>query len=54
VDVSAYQKQIGSLVTITGTHTESGSTVIDFTLNGHPGQVVIDPTLNEVSVEVTK
>jgi hypothetical protein len=54
VDASAYETQIRSLVTITGTHTDSGSTVIDFTLNGHPGQVIIDHARKEVSVEVTK
>ena len=54
VDVSTYESQIGSLVTITGTHTESGATIIDFTLNGNAGQIIIDPTRNEVSVEVTK
>jgi hypothetical protein len=53
VDAGAYEKQIGSLVTITNTHAESGATVIDFTLKGNPGQVVIDPTNKEISVEVT-
>ena len=52
--MSTYESQIGSLVTITGTHTESGATIIDFTLNGNAGQIIIDPTRNEVSVEVTK
>jgi hypothetical protein len=54
VDVGAYETQIKAAVTITNTHTESGATVIDFTLGGKPGQIVIDPAGGEVSVEVTK
>jgi hypothetical protein len=54
VDISSYQTQIGSAVQITGTHTDSGATVIDFTLGGKPGQIVIDPNSGQVSVEVTK
>jgi len=54
VDVNAYKSQIGSVVTITGTTTQSGSTVINFTLAGKAGQIVIDPASGEVSVEVTK
>ena len=54
VDVSAYESQIGSVVTITGTTTQSGSTIINFTLGGKAGQAVIDPASGQVSVELTK
>jgi hypothetical protein len=54
IDVSAYESQIGSIVTITGTTTQPGSTVINFTLGGKAGQVVIDPASGQVSVELTK
>jgi hypothetical protein len=54
VDVNAYESQIGSVVTITGTTTQSGSTVINFTLAGKAGQAVIDPASGQVSVELTK
>jgi hypothetical protein len=54
VDISAYETQIGSVVQITGTTTESRATVIDFTLGGKAGQIVVDPNSDQVSVEVTK
>jgi hypothetical protein len=54
VDVSAYESQIGSVVTITGTTTQSGSTIINFTLGGKAGQAVVDPASGQVSVELTK
>jgi hypothetical protein len=51
---AAYKTQISSAVTLTGTSTESGATVISFTLNGNPGQAVIDPASHQISVEVTR
>jgi hypothetical protein len=50
VDVTAYEAQIGSAVQITAVHTDSGKTVIDFDLNGKPGQIVVDPADNLVQV----
>jgi hypothetical protein len=54
VDVSAYETQISSVVQNIATHTDSGATVIDFTLGGKAGQIVIDPASGQVSVELTK
>jgi len=54
VDFNAYETQISSAVQITGTTIQSGATVIDFTLDGNRGQIVIDPASGQVSVEVTK
>jgi hypothetical protein len=54
VDISAYETQIGSVVKVTGTASESGATVIDFTDDGNSGEITIDPTSGQVSVEVTK
>jgi hypothetical protein len=50
VDLGAYEAQIGSAVQITGIHSDSGKTVIDFSIDGKSGQVVIDPANNLVLV----
>jgi hypothetical protein len=34
--------------------TDSGATVIDFTIGGKAGQIVVDPASDQISVEVTQ
>jgi hypothetical protein len=54
VNPAAYQNQISSVVEVTGTSTDSGATIIRFTLDGKPGQAIIDPASLTVRVEVSK
>jgi hypothetical protein len=51
---AVYQSQIAAVATVMNTATQAGTTVIDFTYDGHPGQVVVDPTSRQIYIEVTK
>jgi hypothetical protein len=51
--LAAYETQIGSLVQITDTITQGGVTISEFTYNGHPGQLIFDPSTNRLSIQVT-
>ena len=54
VDATLYAKQIAAVASVTGTSTQSGDTVIEFTYDGNPGEAIFDPTTNQVSIQVTK
>ena len=54
IDLTTYETQIATVAKITGTQIDSGATVIDFTIGGKAGQIVVDPASDQISVEVTQ
>ena len=54
IDLTTYETQIATVAKITGTQIDSGATVIDFTIGGKAGQIVVDLASDQISVEVTQ